>query len=123
LQSVYDEHPRLAQDEKGNLAIREVAIMLLSRLGQVGFTDTAAAIRSRFRVTHMYLDFLDTRDDEGNPFSPDSFIDACADDKDLFSLEYSLGQEGPLTAIWDEEWEPPETPSEYYMYLMIEWYD
>ena len=70
----------------------------------------------------MYLDFMDTRDEEGNPFSPDNFVDCCADDKDLVSLEYSLGQEGPLTAIWDDEWAPPEIPSEYYTYLMIDWY-
>ena len=55
LQAVYDNHPELAQDESGNLAIREVAIMLLSALGQAGFNDTAAAIRSRLRVTHMYI--------------------------------------------------------------------
>jgi hypothetical protein len=67
----------------------------------------------------MYLDLMNTRDEEGNPFSPTSFIDCCADDKDFVSLEHSLGQEGQLAAIWDEEWEQPETPSEYYLYLMI----
>jgi hypothetical protein len=65
---------------------------------------------------------MNTRDEDGNPLCPASFINCCAEDKDFVSLEHSLGQQGLLSVIWDDEWEQPETPSEYHLYLMISWY-
>ena len=119
LDLLFKEHPRLLRDEYINTGIREAAIRLIIALGVAGIEDPSAPIRCRTVATNSYLQFSDRLDEEGNPFSIESWIEnATAPD-----FEQAMGWTGPGESVWsDPIWDMPTSPNEDYYRIMVDLY-